>query len=90
MHADESNHLPPYTTPEREDDALREQRSFNLDAVDYLLAAVTLPLLLFALMFLTSEQARNLERARTRRLLGLWLLLAEVAIAGLVAWLVLR
>lgn len=71
-------------------DAQREQASLDLGVVDGIFAFLTLPALLFALMFLTSEQGRRLASKRARIKLYVMLLGVEALVAGGVVWLVVR
>ena len=74
-----TNTAPPHT-----------ERDYHLTAVDYALAALTLPLTLFVLMFATSGMATLLESPRKRRTLGLALLALELGAVATIVWVVLR
>jgi hypothetical protein len=68
-----SNEATPTPQPDSEKD-------WGIGPSDYVLGLLTLPLLLFALMFVTSQQANSLDSPRSRRKLMLTLLVVEVLI----------
>lgn len=63
---------------------------YDLRAVDFVLAALTFPLLMFVLMFATSGMASMLEQPSARLKLGLGLVVVEIVAIALVVWLLVR
>lgn len=64
--------------------------AMRLTARDWVLGVLTLPLLLFALMIVTSAAADALVRPRFRLRLYLVLLFLEAIGGAIIAWLVVR
>ena len=59
---------------------------YQIGPIDIVLGVLTMPLLLFALMFVTSQQAHSLESPSSRRKLFGALLGIELLIVGIVVW----
>ena len=65
------------------------ERAWNFGPADYVLGLLTLPLLLFMLMFVTSRISESLHDPGYRLRLLLGMLALEVVFVGVVVWLVL-